>query len=79
VTDSLHERGVSARRLDRPSDHTGRLGRFGRLTVAVFKTIALGLAVLGSVLAWLVVVPLVDAVVASAGWARRSLQPRRLR
>jgi hypothetical protein len=56
---------ILARRLDLPSDRASRVVRFGHATLAALRSIALGLAVLGSVLAWLLIVPLVDLVSAS--------------
>jgi hypothetical protein len=70
---------IPARRLDFPSDRAGRVVRFGRLTLAAFRAIAVGLAVLGSVLAWLLIVPLVDLVTSSVAQLGRLLGIQRLR
>jgi hypothetical protein len=67
VTNATQERKIGLRRLDPPSDRAGRNVRFGRLTLAALRSVALGLAVLGSVLVWLVIVPVFDLAVASLG------------
>ena len=73
------QRRILARQLDPPSDRAGRVVRFGHVTLAALKTIALGIAVLGSVLAWLLIVPLVDLVTAALGGLGRLLGIHRLR
>lgn len=76
VRNAAQERKIAVRRLDRPSDRASRIVRLGRLTLAALRSIALGLAGLGSVLAWLVIVPLFDFAVASLGWLL-GIRPRR--
>jgi hypothetical protein len=53
---------MPGRRLGAPSDRAGRIVRFGRLSVAALRWVVVGLAVLSSVLVWLVIVPLVELV-----------------
>jgi len=67
VTNAAQERKIGLRRLDPPSDRASRIVRLGRLTLVAIRPFALGLAVLGSVLAWLVIVPLFDLAGASLG------------
>jgi hypothetical protein len=62
MTDAARGRKIPVLRLDPPSDRAGRIVRLGRLLLAALRWIALGLAVLGSVLVWLVLVPLVELV-----------------
>jgi hypothetical protein len=67
VTNAAQGRKIGLRRLDPPSDRAGRIVRLGRLTLAALRPVAFGLAVLGSVLVWLVIVPLFDLAVAPLG------------
>jgi hypothetical protein len=76
VTNATEERKIGLRRLDLPSNRAGRIVRFGRLTLAALRSVALGLAVLGSVLAWLVIVPVFEFAVASVGRLGRLLGVR---
>ena len=73
VTNAAQERKIGLRRLDPPSDRASRIVRLGRLTLVAISPVALGLAVLGSVLAWLVIVPLFDLAGASLGRLSRPL------
>ena len=75
----MEQHRILARPLDPPSDRAVRVVRFGRLTLAAFRAIAVGLAVLGSVLAWLLIVPLVDLVTSSVAQLGRLLGIHRLR
>jgi hypothetical protein len=79
VTNAAQGRKIGLRRLDPPSDRAGRIVRLGRLTLAALRPVALGLAVLGSVLVWLVIVPLFDLAVAPLGRLGRLLGVRESR
>jgi len=70
---------ILARRLDLPSDRAGRFVRLGLVTLAALRAVAVGVVVLGSVLAWLLIVPLVDLVSASVAQLGRLLGIHRLR
>ena len=76
VTNAAQERKIGLRRLDPPSDRASRIVRLGRLTLAALRPVALGLAVVGSVLVWLVIVPVFDLAVASLGRLGRLLGVR---
>ena len=65
MTSTAREHKISLRRLEPPSVRAGRILTLGRRLLAALRTVVLGLAVLGSVLLWLVVVPLVELVRAS--------------
>lgn len=66
-------------RLDPPADRAGRVVRLGRLTLGALRAIVLGVAVLGSVVAWLLIVPVVDLVTAAVVRLGRLLGIHRLR
>jgi hypothetical protein len=73
VTSAAQERKIGGRWLGPSPDHAGRIVRLRRLPLAAITWVVLGLVVLSSVLAWLVIVPVLDLVVESFGRARRLL------
>jgi len=76
MTTATQERKIHVRWSDPPPDRVSRVVRLSRLPLAALTWIVLGLVVVGSVLAWLVIVPLLDFAAESFGRTRRLLGRR---